>query len=318
MRSHAVPRCRPAHPRVDSHPRAGHNRPVPASTLTTWGDALAAAKAALLAAAVPDAELDATLLVAHVVGQTRTLLHLRRAHPLEPADAARIEALVARRAAREPLPYVLGTQEFCGLPFSVDPRVLIPRWDSEVLAEHVRRALAGRSALRLADLGTGSGALALTLAAWLPAHVWAVDLDPDALALAQANAATLDVGDRVSLVLGDLGAPLLDAGLAGTFDALVANLPYIPTAVCETLEPEVRDHEPRRALDGGPDGLDLLRRCAPQVEQLLRPGGLAVLEHGDDQGPAVRALFAALTGLRHVEELRDLGGRPRAQRFDRP
>ena len=283
------------------------------ATATTWAEVLHATEQRLARAGVPEPAVDAAWLVSAVSGWSRTLLHLHRAERPARAVLDRLAPLVDRRARREPLAYVLGSQEFMGLSFAVDARVLVPRWDSEVLVERCVALVADQPAPLLADLGTGSGALAIALAHALPrARVWASDQCADALALARANAERLGVSARVTFLRGDLGGPLLAAGLAERCAAVVANLPYIPRAVLADLEPEVRDHEPRAALDGGPDGLDVVRAAAPNLAALLAPGGWTLVEHGDDQGPAVRALLAATPGLAVAEQVLDYGGRERA------
>jgi release factor glutamine methyltransferase len=279
----------------------------------TWGEALATTERFLADAGIEEARLEAALLLGHIVGASRTLVRLHTDRELGGAEADWLQTLVERRSQREPLPYVLGEQQFMGLGFAVDRRALIPRWDTECLVERcVARLERAAEPVWVADVGTGSGAIAVSLAHLLPeARVWAVELDPDTLALARSNGQRNGVDDRLTWLQGDLGEPLLAAGLAGRLAAVVANLPYIPTGDIAGLAPEVRDHEPRAALDGGADGLDLLRRFAPQAEALAREGGLVVLECGDHQATAVRRLYEEATALEWLEVVRDLGGRER-------
>lgn len=258
-------------------------------------------------AGIDSPRLDAELLLGHVLGRPRGWLW---SHPEAevPADtAAQFAALLHRRAAREPLAYLLGEWEFYGRTFTVTPAVLVPRPETEMLAEAVLRWAEARQAGRIADIGTGSGIIAVTLAAEMPAlQVLAIDLSLDALAVAQANAARHGVGERITFLAGDLLDPIHQAN-AAPLDALVANLPYIADEALATLMPEVRDYEPALALRGGADGLALIRRLIDDSPTVLCPGGLLALELGDGQASAVQALLAAArwTALRIIE---DYGG----------
>jgi release factor glutamine methyltransferase len=225
----------------------------------------------------------------------------------EAADPERLRAMVARRVAGEPLQYVVGWAPFGWLRLAVGPGVFVPRPETEGLADRAARRLRAAAAPRIAvDLCTGSGAIACFLAAEVPgARVLATELDPAALAWASINT------DRygVELLAGDLDAPL-PAELAGRVDVLCANVPYVPSGAIPTLPRDVRDHEPRVALDGGPDGLDVLRRVATGAGRWLAPGGVLLCEIGDDQGEAAAALLAG-AGLAEVAVLPDLVGRDR-------
>jgi release factor glutamine methyltransferase len=242
----------------------------------------------------------------------------------ETADPERLRAMVARRVAGEPLQYVVGWAPFGWLRLAVGPGVFVPRPETEGLADRAAAHLraAGRESRRgpgnpkgvprwnrspvAVDLCTGSGAIACFLAAEVPgARVLATELDPAALAWARINS------DRygVELLAGDLDAPL-PAELAGRVDVLCANVPYVPSGAIPTLPRDVRDHEPRLALDGGPDGLDVLRRVAARAGRWLAPGGVLLCEIGDDQGEAAAALLAG-AGLAEVAVLPDLVGRDR-------
>jgi release factor glutamine methyltransferase len=225
----------------------------------------------------------------------------------EAADQRALRAMVARRAAGEPLQYVVGWAPFGRLRLRVGPGVFVPRPETEGLADraarHLRVATPPRTAV---DLCTGSGAIACFLAAEVPgARVLATELDPGALAWARVNAAA----HGVRLLPGDLDGPL-PAELAGRVDVLCANVPYVPTRAIATLPRDVRDHEPRLALDGGPDGLDVLRRVAAHAGRWLAPGGFLLCEIGDDQGEAAAGLLEA-AGLTEVAVLPDLAGRDR-------
>ncbi len=236
--------------------------------------------------------LNAEVLLGKVLGLERIMLYARFDQPVGERVREEFRALVRRRAAREPLQYLTGTCEFYGRRFELTPAVLIPRQETELVVEKCLDK-APDAALWAADIGTGSGAIAVTLAAERPAlHVIATDLSEEALALAARNAAAHGVGDRVLTARGDLTEPVrgpLPADRAG-LDLLVSNPPYVPTADIEGLEPEVRDHEPRQALNGGPDGLDVLRRLVPAAAELLLPGGWLVLELGEEQADPVRQL----------------------------
>jgi release factor glutamine methyltransferase len=253
--------------------------------------------------------LEAQVLLAHVLSCDRIGLYTQFDKPLAAEELSGYRALIKRRLAGEPVAYLVGEQEFWSLPFAVDDGVLIPRRDSETVIEVVLDAVEGRRApLRVLDVATGAGPLAVALARELPAaEVWATDASERALALARQNAERNRVGDRVRFVSGDLAEPL--AGQA-PFDVVVANLPYVPTAAIDALAPEVR-REPRAALDGGADGLDLLRRLVAGLDPLLAPAGIVALEHGHDQGPAVRALLDETGLLSAATTRRDLGDRDR-------
>lgn len=232
--------------------------------------------------------LTAELLLAHVLDVARIRLYVDFDRPLEKDELARFKALVQRRAAGEPTQYLIGTQDFYGRTFHVDPRALIPRPETELVAERVLRALPKDAPVRLADIGCGSGALGLTLAAERPqAFVVLTDLSPDAAALAGENAQRLQVADRVEIRTGSLTEPLGDE----QFDAIVTNLPYVPDGERFTLPLHIREHEPHLALFGGPDGLDLYRLFVPAVARHLKPGGIVACEHGAEHGEAMPGLF---------------------------
>jgi len=250
---------------------------------------------------IGSARLDAELLLAHVLHTDRVGLYTGFDKPLLETELAAFRELIRRRLAGEPIAYLVGRQEFWSLPLAVDARVLVPRRDTETLVEvALRRAPA---ATRIADVGTGSGAVALALAKERAgADVVATDASQDALAVARANAEAL--GLPVRFVAGDLLAPL-----DGAFDLIVSNPPYIPTGDLAGLAPEV-GREPRGALDGGPDGLDALRRLVAGAPARLVPGGILAVEHGFDQGERVRALLHA-ADFEAIETARDLGGNER-------
>ncbi len=272
----------------------------------TAGALLAAARTRLRAAGVDTADLDARLLVGHLAGLSGAQLIAGGERPVPPEVAARVEAAVARRAAGEPVGRILGEREFWGLRFRLNEATLEPRPDSETIVEAALAACPG-DGLRIADLGTGTGCLLVALLAERPASVGiGADLSERALAAARANAEAAAVGPRAVFVRADLGHPFADG-----LDLVVSNPPYIPSGEIDGLDREVRLHDPRLALDGGPDGLDPYRRLLGWVGDALRPGGTVVLEVAPDAAQAVAGLGEA-AGLGVVGVRPDLAGRPRA------
>jgi release factor glutamine methyltransferase len=258
-------------------------------------DALSAAAAVLSRAGCDTPRLDAELLLGSVLGVDRARLVMDSGSPLASAAATRFGDLVARRAAREPVAYILGRQAFRYLELAVDPRVLIPRPETELLVEV---GLTLKSGARVIDVGTGSGAVALALAHERPdLRVVGIDVSEDALAVARANAARL--GLDVEFVCGDLLG-----GVPG--DAVLANLPYVASRDTGALAPEIGSFEPGLALFGGEDGLDLVRRLVAMLDGV----GLVALEVGFDQADRVAALLSG-AGYTSVERLRDLAGHER-------
>ena len=247
--------------------------------------------------------LTAELLLAHALGCDRVRLYLDFDKPLGDPELARYRELVKRRAGGEPTAYLTGTREFFGHRLAVDPRVLIPRPETEQLAELALEALPhGGAAL---DLGVGSGALAIALVLGRPgARVTAVDLSPEALEVARANAAAL--GATVTFLEGDLYGPV---AADQRFDVIVSNPPYLPSGELAGLQREVQ-REPRLALDGGADGLDLLRRVVAGAPQRLRAGGVLLLEMHESHLETLPALCRA-AGFASAEPRRDLAGLPR-------
>ena len=243
----------------------------------------------LKAAGVASPVFDARLLVELATGVSRLDI-LTDPHREIPAEGvARLEALAARRAAREPLAYILGRTEFWSLPFGVTDAVLTPRPDTETVVHAALAALPEDMPVRVLDLGVGSGVILLSILHARPlAQGVGVDASAAALEVARQNAAALALDARARLITGNWGA-----GLEGTFDLVVSNPPYIATAEIETLDPEVAVHEPRLALDGGVDGLAAYRALMPDIFRLLRPGGRFVLEIGRGQGDDVMALARA-------------------------
>jgi len=258
-------------------------------------------------AGISSARLEAQVLLAHVLGCTRTQLYTGFDKPLGEAELAAYRELIKRRLAGEPVAYLVSEHEFWGLPFHVDPSVLVPRPDTETVIEVARGLRTDRTAAcRVLDLCTGSGAIAVALARELAAaQVVATDVSEAAAALARKNAARNGVGDRVDVRLGDLW----EAVRGERFDLIVSNPPYIASSVISTLPAEVR-REPVLALDGGPDGLAFYDRICSEAREHLLPGGALVVEHGFDQADAVRARFEA-AGLTRVTLVPDLAKHPR-------
>lgn len=264
---------------------------------------LAQAAATLRDAGIENPRLEARLLLAHALGLTQAQLLEAPEH----AAPEHFAALLARRAAHEPLAYILGAQEFWSLSFTVSPATLIPRADSETLIEAALAALPDRvSVARILDLGTGTGCLLLAaLSEFHAAFGVGVDISPAAAALATANAAMLGLSRRAAFVVGDWAA-----ALGGRFDLILANPPYIPTSDIAGLMPDVRMHEPATALDGGADGLAAYRAILADLPRLLAPEGVAVLEIGIGQDVTAPALAVA-AGVQPALR-RDLAGIPRA------
>ena len=218
---------------------------------------------------------------------------------------------MARRAAREPLQYLTGVQEFWSLTFEVTPAVLIPRPETEGLVEAFLRLNHAPDPI-VVDVGTGSGCLAVVAAREIPgARVYASDVSGEALQVARRNAAAHAVAGRIDFRLGDLFEPLRGAGLDGRVDFIVTNPPYVSEADLPGLMPEVRNHEPRAALLGGPDGLDTHRRLARESPEFLKTGGHLLAEVGLGQESALRAVYAGQGRLDLVAILPDLAGIPR-------
>ena len=272
--------------------------------MTTVNEAIRAATVQL-GAGTDNARHDAELLMAHALGCSRSDLFLKRMHdPVPPLFAE----LVSRRAAHEPVAYILGLAEFWGLELEVSPAVLVPRPDSETLIEAARTALASRPPARVLDLGTGSGCLLLAaLSEWPEAVGIGIDRSPDALGLATSNARRHAAIGRAELLLRDWSRPDWASDL-GRFDLVLANPPYVEDAA--ELDPAVRDHEPAGALFAGPDGLDDYRLLLPQLPDLMAPDAVAMIEIGYTQAEAVSAIAAA-AGFA-VTLHRDLAERPRA------
>jgi release factor glutamine methyltransferase len=256
-------------------------------------------------------DLDARILVGHALGLDYTGLMLAGERHLEAAEIARIEAFAARRLGREPIARITGTKEFWGLPLKITPDVLVPRPETETVVAEALAAVdhtgARSRALRIADLGVGSGAILIALLVELPnATAIGIDRDPAALALARENARRLGVATRATFVAGDFGA-----ALAPGCDLVVTNPPYIRSDEIAELEADVREFDPLGAIDGGVDGLAAYRVIAVHARYILAPGAHLIAEIGKGQDDAVAALFATV-GFGRIRIVPDLAGVARA------
>jgi release factor glutamine methyltransferase len=276
---------------------------APRSSAGTIGEALATAAATLREAGVDEPRANAELLLAQLLRTDRGALVALRRDPLDPAAAERYAAWVRRRATREPLQHVTGVQEFYGLEIRTDHRALVPRPETEHLVE-TALGLGLDEGARVVDAGTGTGCIAVALAVARPdLVVEALDVSADALDLARENATLYGVERRIRFTLGDLRRPPSD--WRGAIDLVVSNPPYVSEAEWRTLEPEVRDHDPRDALVAGPTGLETYAVLVPAAFDLLRPGGHLVIELGYGQAGRVRETVARC-GFDAVEVRKDL------------
>ena len=266
-----------------------------------------AAQGQLKAAHIDSPAIDARLLLEAATGASRLDILTDPHRAVTDDQSATLAAYVDRRLRREPVSRILGRKGFWKIMLNVTPDVLTPRPDTETVVEYVLRDFPEHAPWSILDLGVGSGAILLALLAERPAaRGLGVDVSEEALAVARDNAAGLGLAGRMALLRTDWTAGLHDA----TFELVVSNPPYIASEVIETLEPEVRDHEPRIALEGGADGLDHYRILAPEILRVLKPGGRFAVEIGYDQKAAVEALFRA-AGAVGVQTLRDLSDKDR-------
>ncbi len=276
----------------------------------TFRESVSAAEAKLLQSPHPGrARLDAETLLLHALNQDRAWLLAHWDDEAEADTKCAYDELVARRQTGEPIQYITCSSEFFGLPFSVGPGVLIPRPETEHLVEEVIRLARefGSMPLRIADIGTGSGIIAVAVAHALPhAQVSAIDSSAQALAIALENARRHHLEDRIQFFEGDLLAPLANQ----RFSIIASNPPYIPLQDRDSLSIEVREHEPHSALFGGDDGLAIYRRLIPEAHDLLAPNGWLVLEIGYGQQPAIEQLLQA-NGYREIRFIPDYQSIPR-------
>ena len=261
------------------------------------------AKARLETAGLAGPVIDARLLVEAAAEATRADIVTDPYRALTPEQEERLADYLARRERRQPVSHILGRKGFWKIMLSVTPDVLIPRPDTEVIVDYVLKKFPDETApFHILDLGVGSGAIVLSILAERPrAKGLATDISDEALAVARENAANLGLANQIAFARGNWTEGLADA----SFDVVVSNPPYIASEVIETLEPEVKDHEPRVALDGGTDGLDAYRHLAPEILRVLKPGGLFAVEIGYDQKDAVEALFNEV-GAGDVWTIKDL------------
>jgi release factor glutamine methyltransferase len=282
--------------------------------------ALKDAIAQLTAASVPSSPLAAELLLIHTLSRDRAWIYTHPEARLDEDATGKYFALIARRAAGEPTQYLVGKQEFWGLEFEVTPAVLIPRPETEHLVEvAIERIGPGRrnEALRIADVGTGSGCIGVALASEFPnAHILATDISQDALEVAKRNAARHDVGRRIEFVIadlldGDAHQSLFIDHQPEAFDLIVSNPPYVAKTDAETLQREVRDHEPHAALFGGPSGIEVYSRLIAQAESLLKPRGHLVVEFGFGQASSIQEILKSRGSWQNISVTNDLAGIPR-------
>ncbi len=283
-------------------------------------DVLKEASAFLETQGIDSPRLNAERMLAHVLGLSRIELYVQFEKPLESVEREAYKTLLRRRARREPLQYLTGETEFMSLPFRVTPAALIPRPETEILVEQAIETAKdiqkrGRG-LRILDIGTGSGCIAVSLAKMLPeARIDAVDRSEEALTVAGANAEQNGTGDQVTFSRVDIMEAPVPEGMTG-YDLIVSNPPYIPDSVIDGLEPEVRDHEPREALSGGDDGLRFYRHFREILPQMLGTHGAVLLEIGADQGDAVKGMFQD-GNWSSVRILQDLAGLDRVTELKR-
>jgi len=276
--------------------------------------ALHEATEALRAAGIEDARLEAEVLLRHTLHLDRAHLYARLQEDLSPADQAAFHSLLARRLAREPTAYIVGQREFYGLDLETTPAALIPRPETELLVEEALARARRFERPLIVDVGTGNGAIAVALAVHLPQAVLvAIDLSREALALAVRNARRHGVEGRIIFLQADLLAPL-----AQTVDLIVANLPYVRSGDWEALPPEIREHEPRAALDGGPDGLREIERLLEQAPSCLRAGGSLLVELGPPQAAPALALARRCFPGAAARILPDAAGLDRLLAVDTP
>ena len=267
-------------------------------------EVLVTASQRLAAAGCATPGLDAELLLAHTLGRERTWLYMYPQHRLQADQLAKFDELLYRRERREPVAYLIGHKEFFGLEFQVNRHVLIPRPETELLVETALALYPANTTLKIVDVGAGSGCIAITLAKHLPgARVLASDASTEALLLARQNARYHQVADRVAFLWGDLLQPV-----GQPVDLIVSNPPYVSRAELTETAPEVRLYEPRPALDGGIDGLAVIRQLLTQAGKKLKPGGALLVEIGSSQGEQVIQLAGRHFAKAELTIKKDLAG----------
>lgn len=279
------------------------NTSAGATLLTTWKDA----QARLKAAGIDSPSIDARILLEAATGAGRVDILTDPYRAVTPEQTRQMDHYLERRLRREPVSKILGKKGFWKIMLNVTPDVLSPRPDTEVIVDIATLAFAPQQSFEMADLGTGSGCILLaTLAERPAARGVGTDISTEAIAVARENAANLDLNNRCTFLRTEWATGFAD----NSFDLVVSNPPYIPTKDIATLDPEVRDHDPHLALDGGEDGLEPYRVLAPEIKRVLRPDGIFAVEIGWDQGPQVKALFEQ-AGFSDVKVVKDLGDRDR-------
>lgn len=254
---------------------------------------------------VESPRLDAEVLLSHVLEKERIYLYVHFDEPLEAEELAAYRELIKQRVSRVPVAYLLGQKEFMGLSFKVTPATLIPRPDTEILVQAAVERLRGRAHCSFADMGTGSGAICLSVLSFVPgSRAATVDISPEARAVAEENAKSLGLSERIEFFTGDLLEPVKDR----MFTAILSNPPYIPEKDIEGLQEEVRCQEPYGALSGGKDGLDFYRRLCSEAPALLEKGGFMAFEVGIGQAKTVAELAMENPLVKRTEILKDLGG----------
>jgi release factor glutamine methyltransferase len=275
----------------------------------TVAEAIQKAAARLLALEIPNARLDAEVLLGHSLGRDRAWILIHMQDQLDDQGRRIFERDIERRSVREPLQYITGTQEFWGLPFKVTPAVLIPRPETELVVETAIKAANRKATPVIVDLCTGSGCIAISLAKELShARIFATERSDAALDIARQNARQNSVADRVRFLAGDLFGPLEEMDLRTNIDIIVANPPYIRSDELPTLQPEVRDFEPEMALIAGKEGTEIAERIILQSPEYVKPGGSLVLEMGIGQADALKKTIDETGKYGLIEVLKDLAG----------
>ena len=282
--------------------------PITASPKTI-GSLIVWAQCALEASGATNASQEALWLLAHALGLKHHELASRKEQEVPEGEWTRVESVVARRVAHEPLQYILGSQEFCGLEFIVNSAVLIPRPETELLVQETVKEGGFAEGSVLVEVGTGSGCVAVTVASILEGmEIFALDRSAAALAVAQENAERHGVRDKIIWKEGDLLSPLRECGLVSRVDAIMSNPPYIPESVWKGLQPEVRDFEPKMALVAGPKGTEFHERLLHEAKDFLVPGGLLVMELGQGQDTQVRQFANQIGGYTGLQTVKDEAG----------
>jgi release factor glutamine methyltransferase len=284
--------------------------PIPQSAgQATLGEAIAESRRELDQAGIESAEQEALWIVQHVLRLPAHHVVIDRDRLLASTELADVKGLIQRRVGREPLQYILGTQEFCGLEFHVNPAVLIPRPETELLVEYVAQRISVEQPATIVDVCTGSGCIAVAIARQRPrARLIATDLSSRALDVARQNAIRHLAGERMIWLEGNLLGALAGQRLEGQVDVIVSNPPYIAEADWATLQPEVRLFEPRGALIAGPKGTELHERLLREAGRYLSPGGALILEIGTGQARAIRQIVEQLSGYRFLRLVYDEAG----------